>query len=158
ALARGATICLAKPEQLLPGPELIKLLRNRKINVITLPPTVLNAISEENLPDLHTVISAGEACTLEMARRWGRGRRFINAYGPTEGTVCATLQLITPEQTKLTIGRPIANFQVHILDDQLRPAPIGFEGELHIGGVGLARGYHNRPELTSAKFIRNPFS
>jgi amino acid adenylation domain-containing protein len=158
ALARGAAICLAAPEQLLPGPELLKLLRDQAINVVTLPPTVLNAIPEENLPDLRTVISAGEACTLEMARRWGRGRRFINAYGPTEGTVCATLQVITPEQTKLTIGRPIANFQVHILDENLRPVPIGFEGELHIGGVGLARGYHNRPELTAEKFIPNPFS
>jgi amino acid adenylation domain-containing protein len=158
ALSRGAAICLAKPEQLLPGPELIKLLHDQRVNVVTLPPTVLNAISEENLPDLRTVISAGEACTLEMARRWGRGRRFINAYGPTEGTVCSTLQVITPEQAKLTIGRPIANFQVHILDEQLRPVPVGFEGELHIGGVGLARGYHNRPELTEAKFIRNPFS
>jgi amino acid adenylation domain-containing protein len=158
ALAQGAALCLARPDQLLPGPEFLKLLRDFAVNVATLPPTVLNALSEEHLPDLRTVISAGEACSLELARRWGRGRRFINAYGPTEGTVCATLQVITPDDTVITIGRPIANFQAYILDAELQPLPIGAQGELYIGGVGLARGYHNQPDLTAARFLANPFS
>ena len=157
-LAAGATLCLAKSDTLLPGPDLVKLLREKAITTVTFPPAVLNALSEADLPALRTVGSAGEACTLELAHRWGRGRRFINGYGPTETTVGATLKVIQPDDLKLTIGRPFENFQIYILDRQLQPVPIGVAGELHVGGAGLARGYHNRPELTAEKFIPNPFS
>ncbi|MFN7338240.1 MAG: AMP-binding protein, partial [bacterium] len=78
-------------------------------------------------------------------------------YGPTEGSVCATVAKCTPVDEKITIGRPIPHVQVYILDSHLQPVPIGVAGELHIGGAGLARGYLNRPELTAEKFISNPF-
>jgi amino acid adenylation domain-containing protein len=158
ALGGGATLCLAEFEKLLPGPALLGLLRGEAINVATLPPSALNAMAQAELPALKTVVSAGEACTLELAARWGRGRRFINAYGPTETTVCATYKLVDLAETKLTIGRPIANTEIYILDGQLQPVPVGMAGELHIGGIGLARGYHRRPELTAEKFIAHPFS
>ena len=86
---------------------------------------------------------------------------LVNNYGPTEGTVVATSGPILPEERPdriPPIGRPIDNTQIYILDDQSREVPIGTPGELHIGGVGLARGYVNRPELTAAKFVPNPFS
>lgn len=85
--------------------------------------------------------------------------KLINNYGPTESTVVATsCQVASGDQSVLpTIGRPIANTHVYILDQYLQPAPIGVPGELHIGGVGLARGYLNRPELTAEKFIAHPF-
>jgi amino acid adenylation domain-containing protein len=87
--------------------------------------------------------------------------RVFNNYGPTECTVVATSGQVAPNAHPVrapTIGRPIANTRVYILDPHLNPVPIGAVGELHIGGVGLARGYLNRPELTEEKFISNPFS
>ena len=83
-----------------------------------------------------------------------------NHYGPTESHVATAFTLTGPPNTWPTlppIGRPIANMQIHIMDRHLQLVPIGVPGELHIGGIGLARGYHNRPELTAEKFIPNPF-
>jgi thioesterase domain-containing protein/acyl carrier protein len=82
---------------------------------------------------------------------------LFNAYGPTESTVCATVASCSDGSQKPPIGRPIANTQIYILDRHLQPVPIGVPGELHISGVGLARGYLNLPELTASKFIPNPF-
>jgi amino acid adenylation domain-containing protein len=87
--------------------------------------------------------------------------KFVNNYGPTECTVVATSGLVSPNSgngTVPTIGRPITNTDVYILDENLQCVPVGTAGELHIGGAGVARGYLNRPELTSEKFIRNPFT
>jgi amino acid adenylation domain-containing protein len=80
-----------------------------------------------------------------------------NIYGPTEATANASAARIIPGD-EVTIGRPIANTQIHILNSFLHPVPIGVQGELHIGGAGVARGYLNRPELTAEKFIPDPFS
>jgi amino acid adenylation domain-containing protein len=83
--------------------------------------------------------------------------RIWNIYGPTEATANASAARIIPGD-EVTIGRPIANTQIHILNSFLHPVPIGVQGELHIGGAGVARGYLNRPELTAEKFIPDPFS
>jgi amino acid adenylation domain-containing protein len=160
ALIAGATLCLATQDQLSPPTPLLQLLREQAITTVTLPPVVLANLSavEEPLPALQTIIVAGENCSANLVARWSPGRRFFNAYGPTETTVCATIAECTDGNQPPPIGRPIANTQVYILDDQLQPVPVGVEGELYIGGVGLARGYLNRPELTAEKFIPNPFS
>jgi acyl-coenzyme A synthetase/AMP-(fatty) acid ligase/acyl carrier protein len=87
-------------------------------------------------------------------------RRLINGYGPTENTTFTCCHVMTAASritSSVPIGRPISNTQVYILDDRLRPVPIGVVGELHIGGDGLARGYLNRPELTADKFVHHPF-
>jgi acyl-CoA synthetase (AMP-forming)/AMP-acid ligase II len=143
---------------LLPGPGLMNILRGQGVNVATLPPTALAEMSEADLPALRTVVSAGEACTMDLIRRWAPGRRFVNGYGPTEATVATSVAVCNPADTKVTIGRPIANYQIYILDSHRAAVPVGVPGELCIGGVGLARGYHNRPELTAERFIANPFS
>src|SRR5260370_5181006 len=86
---------------------------------------------------------------------------FVNNYGPSEATVVATFGRVFPNPQPdgpPSIGRPIDNTQIYILDEHLRQVPIGVPGELHIGGVGLAQGDLNRPELTADKFIRHPFS
>ncbi|MEM9905080.1 MAG: amino acid adenylation domain-containing protein, partial [Cyanobacteria bacterium P01_D01_bin.44] len=159
ALGSGATLCLGKSTALLPGQALMKFLRDQEISHVTLPPTALAVLpTEEELPALCTIIVAGETCTTELIAKWSKDRRFFNAYGPTESTVCATVYECTDTGQKAPIGRPIANTQIYLLDAEGLPVPIGVPGELHIGGDSLARGYLNRPELTAEKFIDNPFS
>ncbi|MBD1808186.1 amino acid adenylation domain-containing protein [Microcoleus sp. FACHB-SPT15] len=158
ALLTGATLYLAKKESLLPGTALIQLLRDRAITHVTLPPSLLAVLPAQELPELRTIISAGEACSTDIVKRWASGRRFFNAYGPTEATVWSTVAELSDGSGKLSIGRPIANTQVYILDSYLQPVPVGVPGELYIGGDGLARGYLNQSELTTQKFIPNPFS
>jgi len=159
ALSNGAKLCLARQEQLASMAELNRLLREQGITTVTLPPSALGILSPEGLPALETVIAAGESCPRELVARWGQRRRFFNAYGPTETTVCASLALCDEKKEQSpSIGRPIANTQLYILDPHLQPAPVGVSGELYVSGVSLARGYLNRPDLTAEKFIPHPFS
>ncbi|TRU46908.1 MAG: amino acid adenylation domain-containing protein [Microcystis aeruginosa Ma_QC_Ch_20071001_S25] len=157
ALGAGAALYLASKDNLMPGLPLIKQLRDNKITHITLPPSALAVLPWDNLSSLQTIIVAGEACSPELVKKWSQGRNFFNGYGPTEGSVCATIAKCAPVDEKITIGRPIPHVQVYILDSHLQPVPIGVPGELHIGGAGVARGYLNRPELTQEKFIPSPF-
>jgi acyl-coenzyme A synthetase/AMP-(fatty) acid ligase len=145
------------------GRDLLGLLREEKITTVTLPPSVLGIlldedVSREALPDLETVIAAGEACTREIVSTWAPGRKFYNAYGPTETTVCASIKHCDEnEPGDPPIGRPIANTQLFVVDRNMQPVPVGIPGELLVGGVGLSRGYLNRPEMTAEKFIPSPF-
>ncbi|XWK89437.1 MAG: non-ribosomal peptide synthase/polyketide synthase [Phormidium sp.] len=157
SLGSGATLYLGSKDSIMPGMPLIERLRNDRITHITLPPSALTVLPTEELPTLSTIIVAGEACSLELIKQWSKGRNFYNGYGPTEASVCTTIAKCVPEDEKVSIGRPIANTQVYILDSHLQPVPIGVPGELHISGVGLARGYLNRMQLTTEKFIPNPF-
>jgi amino acid adenylation domain-containing protein len=155
-LCAGATLYLASKDSL---PHLTQVLRDQAITHAALQTSVLAVLPAEELPALRAIMTGGEACSAELVTKWtATGRRFLNAYGPTEATVTATIAECTADGRQPPIGRPIANVQVYILDSHLQPAPIGMPGELHIGGVGLARGYLNRPELTKEKFIPNPFS
>ena len=122
---------------------------------------MLAVLPAESLPALQTIICAGESCSIDIVKRWTSDRQFFNAYGPTEATVWSTVAEIRCYRMKnkqLSIGRPIANTQIYILDYYLQPVPIGIPGELYIGGDGLARGYLNRPELTAVAFIPHPFT
>src|SRR5579883_1475478 len=153
ALGSGATLYLATKDSLLPGRALIQLLSDDFITHITLPPSALAVLPHEELPALQTIIVAGEACSIELIKQWSVGRDFFNAYGPTEATVCATIAKCTNSEQKISIGSPIANTQIYLLDQNLQPVPVGVPGELYIAGAGLARGYLNRSELTAEKFI-----
>lgn len=156
ALGIGATLVIAKKTDVL-GPALLTLLKNRKITWAIVPPALLAHLEPIELPQLKTLAVAGDACSATLAKKWSRGRRFFNAYGPTEVTIWATLAEVDGSCPP-PIGKPIPNAQVYILDSQNIPQPPGLPGELHIGGDGLARGYLNRPELSAEKFIANPFS
>ncbi|MCP4699522.1 MAG: amino acid adenylation domain-containing protein, partial [Gammaproteobacteria bacterium] len=159
ALCSGARLCMGSADTLLPGPNLLRLLEKQDVTHVTLPPSALAVLPcHHPLPALRVIVVAGEACSPELAASWSEDRWFFNAYGPTESTVCATAGEYVKGSGNLSIGRPIANTQVYILDSHLQPVPVGVSGELHIGGVGLARGYLNRPELTEEKFISNPFN
>ncbi|MCC6456163.1 MAG: amino acid adenylation domain-containing protein [Caldilineaceae bacterium] len=158
ALRVGATLCMGTRESLMPGPPLLKFMQDHAITICTLTPSTLAALPSAELPALHTITVAGEACSAELVAQWHKGRRFFNLYGPTEATIWATYAVCDSQTGKPSIGRPIQNTQTYVLDENLQPVPAGVPGELHIGGVGLSLGYINRPELTAAKFIHNPFS
>ncbi len=155
ALAAGATLVVAEKGEILPGGPLEAMVARQQVSVLTLPPSVLAWVAEGGLAAVSTLVSAGEACPPELAARWSRGRLFLNAYGPTEATVCASIGGLAGGA--VTIGRPLANTRVYVVDPWLRPAPPGTPGELWLGGVGLARGYAGRPALTAERFVPDPF-
>ncbi|MEM8531994.1 MAG: amino acid adenylation domain-containing protein, partial [Chloroflexota bacterium] len=158
ALGVGSTLYLGTRMALLPGPDLAHFLAQHAITTATLTPSSLAMLPATFLPHLRTLLVAGESCSLELASRWGTARQFFNLYGPTEGTIWTTALAFDSQATSMTIGKPIANTSVYIVDQTLQPVPIGVPGELCIGGVGVAHGYHARPGLTAARFIPNPFS
>ncbi|MET7339650.1 condensation domain-containing protein, partial [Nonomuraea sp. NPDC005650] len=147
-LAAGATLVVPGAEQR--TADLAGFIGEQRVDVATLPPSLLATLDPEELPEL-TLISAGEHLDPELARVWGGRHRLLNAYGPTETTVCATIG-----QDPAGIGVPIANTTTHVLDAQLGLVPAGVPGELFVGGVGLARGYHGRPVLTAERFVADP--
>jgi len=158
ALLNGAALILVDRTMLASGDLLVQKLKEERITTVTLPPSVLAVFPEESLPDLKTIVTAGEKCPAELVKKWQPGRQFVNAYGPTETTVCASMyETSAEEDTDPPIGRAIGNFQLYVLDRNLLPVPVGVAGELCVGGVGLARGYLNRPDLTAEKFIPDPF-
>ncbi|MDB9514491.1 amino acid adenylation domain-containing protein, partial [Kamptonema animale CS-326] len=157
ALRSGARLYLATKETLLPGKPLIQFLRDNAISHVTLPPAVLKLLPKAELPALQTLIVAGESCSQDIVKLWAKNRQFFNAYGPTEATVWSSISELNEHQ-KVSIGRPILHTQIYILDQNLQPVPIGIPGELHVSGLGVARGYLNRSHLTRQRFIPNPFS
>ena len=157
SLVSGASLVLPRSTDLLSGPALINLLRQEQITTVTLPPSLLSALEATTLPSMRTIVVAGEACSGQVVSAWGRSRRMINAYGPTEYTVCASMSEPLVEGVKPDIGGPMANTQIYLLDRRQQPVVIGASGELCLGGVGLARGYLNRADLTAERFIPNEY-
>nr|WP_269632897.1 non-ribosomal peptide synthetase [Pelomonas sp. BJYL3] len=161
ALASGATLCLADPEEMMPGRALLGTLQRLAVSHVTLPPSALAACEEAGMPfAAHTLIVAGEAIAPKAAQAWAARLRLINAYGPTETTVCATTHHCLPQVpmgSAVPIGRPIANVSVYLLDAQRRLVPAGATGEIYIGGIGVARGYLHREDLTAERFLDDPF-
>ncbi|RKG73736.1 amino acid adenylation domain-containing protein, partial [Corallococcus exercitus] len=158
SLLAGACLHLAPREQLMPGQPLHSLLRSRSISAVTLTPSVLAQLDPSGLDSLRTVISAGEALPAAVASRWAHPQRLLlNAYGPTEVTVCASIesQLIPSHPT---IGAPFPNVRLFVLDSLLRPVPVGLPGELFVSGPGVARGYLGQPSLTAERFLPHPFA
>ncbi len=156
AFAAGATLVVGTADLMHAGPDLAGRMADLHITVLSCVPTLLS-ILEGEIPSLRLLILGGEACQADLVRRWSRpGRRMVNTYGPTEATVIATFGNLTPDD-KVTLGRPVPNYRVYILDENLAPCDIDQPGEICIGGVGLARGYVNRDDLTAERFIPDPF-
>lgn len=161
-LSSGASIHMPDEEtRLLPG-KLRDWLVEHKITLSFVPTPLAEAMVALPWPSdvaLRAMLTGGDRLT----RRPPASLPFslVNHYGPTENTVVTTCAIAGNElegAKSPPIGRPIDNTQVYILDSHLQPVPVGVQGELHIGGLNLARGYHNRPELEAEKFITNPFS
>lgn len=158
SLLQGGTLIMAERSSLVPGAELSRLLREQSINFAVLLPSVLMAIPEGEYPALHTILAAAEPCSAEVVARWAPNRRLFNGYGPTEATVISTMAECVDPAEAPSIGRPVPNVQVFVLDAGRKLVPIGVPGELYIGGPTVSQGYLNRPELTAARFLASPFS
>ncbi|GAA0638742.1 non-ribosomal peptide synthetase [Kutzneria viridogrisea] len=155
--AVGATLVAGPTDSRRLGAELADFLDEARITVLYCVPTLLATIPRE-LPLVRNLLVGGEACPGQLVERWSRpGRRILNTYGPTEATVTATWGELVPGKP-VTIGRPLPTYSVVLLDEQREPVPDGAEGEICIGGPGVARGYVGRPELTADRFIRHPLA
>ena len=158
ALVSGGTLVLAAQDVIVSGDRLQHVLAEQAVATITLTPTVLASVPAGGLPALETVIAAGEACRGEEVARWSVGRHFYNAYGPTETTVCASVGLCEPGEERPGIGKPLTNMQMYLLDEDGQLVPRGVEGEIYVGGAGLARGYVGRADRTAERFVPHPYS
>ncbi|MFG1681418.1 amino acid adenylation domain-containing protein [Nonomuraea sp. NPDC049269] len=158
-LVSGATLVAPVTAPGYGGAQLIEQLRTKIVTAVTMPPTVLPALDAEALSGLEFIRVGGEVLTSELARIWSRGRRLVNNYGPSEGSIAVTLFPVEPgtEYGNVPIGLPIPNDRVYVLDARLSPVPVGVTGELYIGGDGVARGYVGRPGLTAERFVADPF-
>jgi amino acid adenylation domain-containing protein len=172
SLLSGATLVLRTEEMLRSSEYFWQCCQKWQLTVLSFPTAYWHQLASELTPDTLPILSkikliviGGEAIQPAKVQQWQTvtGQysplpRLFNGYGPTEATIATTFyEFTSPTTTNVPIGRPISNTQVYILDAFLQPVPVGVAGELHIGGMGLARGYFNRPELTQEKFIPNSF-
>jgi non-ribosomal peptide synthase protein (TIGR01720 family) len=165
-LLSGARLVLAEPGGQRDSAYLVETIVKHRITTLQLVPSMLRVfLDEANLgkcDSLRRVFCGGEALPVELQQKFFARLKaeLHNLYGPTETSIDATFRTCkaNDELCGVLIGRPISNIQVYLLDSHLEPAPIGCSGELHVGGIGLSRGYLNRPDLTAERFIPNPFS
>lgn len=156
-LCHGGELHLLGAEQMA-GERLEEAVAEGGITHATLTPAVLGSMPEgAGLESVKVLVVAGEAVTQGLSQRWGKGRVMVNAYGPTETTICASMHVVEGEAGSPPIGRPIANTRIYILDREGQVAPVGVVGEIYVSGAGVARGYLRRGGLTAEKFVPNPF-
>ncbi len=143
---------------------LVRQIERDRITVMQTVPSLLRALVEEHdftgAPSLRQMFCGGETLAPDLVRRFlaGSGARLHNLYGPTEAAIDATWWSCSRDDDDIPIGHPIANMRAHVLDACMQPMPIGIAGELYLGGIGLARAYLGRPELSAERFVADPFS
>ncbi|MFI6069955.1 non-ribosomal peptide synthase/polyketide synthase [Actinoplanes sp. NPDC051343] len=159
ALGSGAALVMAPTDQLQDAEQLSLLCRRQAVTHAFLLPPLLSVLAEAGgLDEGVTLVTGGVVPSEQIVAQWSRGRRFINAYGPTESTVAVSLSAdLDADDVPPPIGRPVWNTRVFVLDDRLRPVPAGVPGELYVAGAGLARGYLGRPGLTGQRFVACPY-
>ena len=145
-------------QEALPSEELVNALKKHQITHIQLPASVLASLPFVFLPHLKLIAVGGEVCPANTVKTWSKNKRFINLYGPTEATVLTTLFEYINGELPMPIGRSIRNKKTYVLDEHRQPVKPGEIGELYIGGIGIARGYLNRSDITESSFINDPFS
>ncbi len=159
-LTVGAQVVILSREAAMDGRKLLKTIAQSGITILQATPATWRLLLESGWEGQSPMkmLSGGEAIPKELAAQLlTKGTELWNMYGPTETTVWSTVYQIKDAQQRILIGKPIANTDIYILDPLLQPVPVGVAGELHIGGSGLARGYLQRDDLTTERFIPNPF-
>ncbi|MGG4442605.1 tyrocidine non-ribosomal peptide synthetase TycB [Brevibacillus fortis] len=160
ALLTGATLYIISRDTINDFRKFEEYVHKNGITILTLPPTYAIYLEPDRMPSLRILITAGSSASTALVEQWKEKVTYINGYGPTENTICATLWKALPHEPvgqTITIGKPVQNTKLYIVDEQMQLKTVGQMGELCISGVGLARGYWNRPELTAEKFVDNPF-
>jgi amino acid adenylation domain-containing protein len=157
ALANGARLCSAPEEALRPGPDLTETLQRHGITAAMLPPSALAVLDPVAIPQLSTLQVAGEACPGEIADAWSGGRRFTNIYGLTEASSWSVSAQCAPGGGRPAVGRPIRNTTMYVLNEDMEPVPAGVPGEIYLGGLAVGTGYLNRPGLTAAAYVPDPY-
>lgn len=155
----GARLVIPHIPRLLPSQEMLDLMIEKQITVAAMSASMLTTLPEPTTDalKLRVLTVGGEACAPKVAARWKRRCQLINGYGPTETTIGATYCNSWKSRAVAPLGRPLPGVRVYILNSQLNLVSPDIVGELFIGGNGVGRGYHNRPELTAEKFIPDPF-
>jgi len=159
-LVVGSRVHLARRDTVTNGAKLAEALARSKATFMQATPAGWQLLVHTDWPGQRNlnILCGGETLSPSLASELlTRGRGLWNLYGPTETTVWSTVCRLGSAKEPISIGRPIANTQVYVLDDQLQPVDHGETGELYIGGAGLAIGYLNRPQMTAERFIRDPF-
>jgi len=130
-----------------------------KVTMISVSPLLLNALDKmKNIESIHTYISGGDVLKREYIQHLLARGRVVNTYGPTEATVCCAYYTCKKDDILIPIGKPIANYEVYIMNENKAPQPVLLPGEIYIGGEGVTRGYINNEELTKEKFIQHPYT
>ncbi|MGW5289922.1 AMP-binding protein, partial [Rhodococcus pyridinivorans] len=158
AVGAGSTMVVA-PTSVYGGVELAELLRAESVSHAFVTPGALGSVDPAGLDALRVVVTGGEACSRELVARWavvlpdGSRRAFFNAYGPTESTVASNISDALVPGEPVVMGGPVRGMRVRVLDERLRPVPVGVPGELYVSGVQVARGYLGRAGLTAERFV-----
>lgn len=156
AFGSGGTAVVAPPD-VFGGEALTELIATQGVTHLVITPSALATLDPDAVAGVRVLAVAGEAIGPDLVARWATGRTLINLYGPTEFTIWATASEPLVAGQPVTIGAPIRGAGALVLDDRLRPVPMGVAGELYLAGGALARGYHNRPGLTAIRFVADPY-
>jgi amino acid adenylation domain-containing protein/non-ribosomal peptide synthase protein (TIGR01720 family) len=163
ALSAGATLVLADDAERTDPDALMRMMNEREVGVASIVPSLLRELDPDRLPGVRRWVVGSERMPADLGRRWARGERLWNAYGPTEITVICATGTVGEDGAAgwagglPSIGRPLPGSRVWVLDEYLRPVPPGVHGELHVAGAGLTHGYLGAGALTAERFVACPF-
>ncbi|MFI1914793.1 amino acid adenylation domain-containing protein [Nocardia sp. NPDC020380] len=153
----GCALVVA-PAGIYGGAELAEIIDRHRVTHAFITPAALDTLDPGTVTGLRTVLTGGEACPPELARRWSRQVELFHCYGPTEATIVTHCEGPFDASTPLALGTPVVGFSTYVLDDHLNPVPVGVAGELYLSGPGLARGYQRQTGLTAERFVADPFA
>ncbi|MBQ4852924.1 amino acid adenylation domain-containing protein, partial [Pseudoalteromonas sp. MMG012] len=157
ALINGGALCISSEDDKFDPMKMASYLQHQEITHALITPAYLQHLPFHQDYHFQALMVGGEACDATLANQWAQCYPMYNAYGPSEASICCTVSKLKPD-TAISIGKPIDNVQVYVLDCEKQLLPTGAIGELYIAGVGVGKGYINQSKLTASRFVINPFS